>query len=178
MLKKILIALGVVIVAFLAYAATRPDSYTVQREAVISAPAAVVFDQLDDFRSFAQWSPWEKLDPNMTKAFSGPESGVGASYAWQGNDQVGKGRMTIEESVPGRKVGINLEFVKPMASTATCALTLAATPAGSIVTWSMDGNHNFMGKAFGMFVDMDNMLGTDIEKGLARLKTAAEGTKK
>jgi hypothetical protein len=110
----------------------------------------------------------------MQKAFEGPAAGVGQSYAWSGN-KVGKGTITIEESVPGQKVGMKLEFVKPMASTATCALTLAGTPTGSFVTWSMDGNHNFMGKAFGMFMDMDNMLGTDIEKGLTRLKTVAEG---
>jgi hypothetical protein len=86
--------------------------------------------------------------------------------------------MTIEESVPGQKVRMKLEFVKPMASTATCALTLAGTPTGSFVTWSMDGIHNFIGKAFGMFMNMDNMLGTDIEKGLAQLKTVAEGAAK
>jgi len=110
----------------------------------------------------------------MQKTFEGPAAGVGQSYAWSGKE-VGKGKMTIEESVPGQKVGMKLEFVEPMESTATCALTLAGTPTGSSVTWSMDGNHNFMGKAFGMFMDMDNMLGTDIEKGLAQLKTVAEG---
>ena len=110
----------------------------------------------------------------MQKTFEGPAAGVGQSYAWIGK-KVGKGKMTIEESVRGRKVGIKLEFVKPMASTATCALTLAGTPTGSFVTWSMDGNHNFIGKAFGMFVNMDNLLGNDIEKGLAQLKTVAEG---
>jgi len=114
----------------------------------------------------------------MQKTFEGPAAGVGQSYAWSGNREVGKGKMTIDESVPGQKVGVKLEFVKPMASTATCALTLAGTPTGSFVTWSMDGHHNFIGKAIGMFMDMDNMLGTDIEKGLALLKTVAEGKKK
>jgi len=83
--------------------------------------------------------------------------------------------MTIEESVPGQKVGIKLHFVKPMESTAHCALTLAGAPAGSLVTWSMEGNHNFIGKAIGLFMNMDKMLGRDIEMGLARLKTVAEG---
>ena len=123
-------------------------------------------------------SPFDKADPNMQKTIEGPPVGIGQSYAWSGNMQVGKGKMTTEESVPGQKVVIRLEFVKPMKSTATCALTLAGTPTGSLVTWSMDGNHNFMGKAFGMFMNMDNMLGTDIEKGLAQLKTVAEGKKK
>ena len=111
----------------------------------------------------------------MQKTFAGPAAGVGQSYAWSGTKEVGKGKMTIEESVPGQKVGMKLEFAEPMKSTATCVLTLVGTPTGSFVTWSMDGNHNFVGKAFGMFMDMDNMLGSDIEKGLAQLKTVAEG---
>ena len=119
-------------------------------------------------------SPREKLDPNMQTTSEGPATGVGQSLAWSGKE-VGKGKLTIEESVPGQKVGMKLEFVEPMESTATCALTLAGTPTGSFVTWSMDGNHNFIGRAFGVFMDMDNMLGTDIEKGLAQLKTVAEG---
>ena len=119
-------------------------------------------------------SPWEQLEPTMQKAFDGPAAGVGQSYSWSGKE-VGKGKMTIEESVPGQKVGMKLEFVEPMESKATFGLALAGTPAGSMVTWSMDGHHNFVGKAFGLFVDMDNMLGADLEKGLALLKAAAEG---
>ena len=160
-------------------AATRPSTYHVERKLEVAAPADLVFGVLNDLHQFAGvWvlfgSPWEKLDPNMQKTFEGPAAGVGQSFAWSGKE-AGTGRMTIEESVPGQKVGVKLEFVKPMASTATCALTLAGTATGSFVTWSMDGNHNFIGKAFGMFMDMDNMLGTDIEKGLAQLKTVAEG---
>jgi hypothetical protein len=152
--------------------ATRPSAY-VERKL-----ADLVFGVINDLHQFAGvlvlfGSPWEKLDPNMQKTFEGPAAGVGQSYAWTGK-KVGKGKMTIEESVPGQKVGMKLEFVKPMASTATCALTLAGKPTGSFVTWSMDGNHNFIGKAFGMFMDMDKMLGTDIEKGLAQLTTVAE----
>ena len=87
-------------------------------------------------------SPLEESDPHMQKTFEGPAAGVGQSLAWSGKE-AGKGKMTIEESVPGQKVGVKLEFVKPMASTATCALTLGGTPTGSFVTWSMDGHHNF-----------------------------------
>jgi hypothetical protein len=180
MLVKILIGVAGVLVLFVAVVATRPSTYHVERKLEVAAPADLVFGVLNDLHQFAGvlvlfGSPWEKLDPNMQKTFEGPAAGVGQSYAWNGNKEVGKGKMTIEESVPGQKVGMKLEFVEPMKSTATCALTLAGTPTGSFVTWSMDGNHNFMGKAFGMFMDMDNMLGTDIEKGLAQLKTVAEG---
>ena len=182
MLVKILIGVAGVLVLFVAVAATRPSHYHVERKLEVAAPADLVFGVLNDLHQFAGvlvlfGSPLEKGDPNMQKTFEGPAAGVGQSYAWSGKE-AGKGKMTIEESVPGQKVGIQLQFVKPMASTATCALTLAGTPTGSFVTWSMDGNHNFIGKAFGMFMDMDNMLGADIEKGLAQLKTVAEGAAK
>ena len=179
MLVKILIGVAVALVIFVALVATRPSAYHVERKLEVAAQADLVFGVLNDLHQFAGvlvlfGTPWEQLDPNMQKTFEGPAAGVGQSYAWSGKE-VGKGKMTIEESVPGLKVGIKLEFVKPMASTATCALTLAGTPTGSVVTWSMDGNHNFIGRAFGIFMDMDKMLGTDVEKGLAQLKTVAEG---
>jgi polyketide cyclase/dehydrase/lipid transport protein len=179
MLDKILIGAAGVLVVFVAVAATRPSAYHVERKLEVAAPTDLVFGVLNDLHHFAGvlvlfGSPLEKLNPNMQKTFEGPAAGVGQSYAWSGN-KVGKGKMTIEESVPGQKVGMKLEFVKPMASTATCAFTLAGTPTGSFVTWSMHGNHNFIGKAFGMFMAMDKMLGSDIEKGLAQLKTLAEG---
>jgi surface antigen len=180
MLWKILIGVAGALVLFAAVVATRPSTYHVERKIEVAAPADLVFGVLNDLHRFAGvlvlfGAPLEKVDPTMQKTFEGPAAGVGQSYAWSGNKDVGKGKMTIEESVPGQKVGIKLEFVEPMASTATCALTLAGTPTGSSVTWSMDGNHNFIGKALGMFMDMDTMLGTDIEKGLALLKTVAEG---
>jgi hypothetical protein len=182
MLVKILIGVAGVLVLFIAVAATRPSAYHVERTLEVAAPADRVFGVLNDLHQFAGvlvlfGTPLETSDPNMQKTFEGPAAGVGQSFAWSGKE-AGQGKMTIEQSVPGQKVGIKLEFVKPMASTATCALTLAATPAGSIVTWSMDGNHNFIGKAAGLLMNMDNMLGADIEKGLVQLKTVAEGTKK
>jgi hypothetical protein len=179
MLVKILIGVAGVLVIFVAVVATRASAYHVERKLEVAAPADVVFGVLNDLHQFAGvlvlfGSPLGKGDPNMQKTFEGPATGVGQSYAWNGKE-AGKGKMTIEESVPGQKVGMKLEFVEPMASTAICALTLAGTPTGSVVTWSMDGNHNFIGKAIGVFMDMDKMLGADIEKGLAELKTVAEG---
>jgi hypothetical protein len=179
-LVKILIGVAGVLVVFVAVVATRPSAYHVERKLEVAAPADLVFGVLNDLHQFAAvlvlfGSPWEERDPNMQKTFEGPAAGVGQSYAWSGNREVGKGKMTIEESVPGQKVAMKFEFVEPMESTALCALTVAGTSAGSLVTWSMDGNHNFIGKAFGVFMDMDKMLGTDIEKGLALLKTVAEG---
>ncbi len=180
MLKKILVGVAGALAIFLAVAATRPSAYHVERQLEVAAPAEVVFGVLNDLHQFAAvlvlfGSPWEKADPGMQKTFEGPAAGVGQSYAWSGNDEVGEGKMTLEESVAGQKVGIRLEFVEPMESTAIYTLTLAPAPTGSLVTWSMDGNHNFIGKAFGIFMDMDSMLGTDVEMGLAQLKAVAEG---
>jgi hypothetical protein len=179
MLETILICVGGVLVLFAALVATRPSAYHVERKLEVAAPAGLVFGILNDLHQFAGvlvlfGSPWEKLDPNMQKTFEGPASGVGQSYAWSGKKGAGTGKMTIEESVPGQKVAIKLVFVKPMASTATSTLTLAPTTTGSLVTWSMDGHHNFLGKALGLFMNMDTMLGTDIEKGLGQLKAVVE----
>ncbi|WP_375772483.1 SRPBCC family protein [Archangium gephyra] len=179
MLGMILLGVAGVLVLFVGVVAKRPSAYHVERKLAVAAPAERVFGVLNDLHQFAGvlvlfGSPLEKLAPNMQRTIEGPAAGVGQSCSWS-SKEAGKGQMTIEESVPGQKVLMKLEFVEPMKSTATCALTLASTPAGSFVTWSMEGNHNFIGKAFGMFMDMDNMLGADIEKGLARLKTIAEG---
>lgn len=180
MVAKILIGVVAVLFIFIAVVATRPTAYHVERKLEVAAPADSVFGVLNDLHRFSGClvffgSPFETRDPNMQKAFAGPAAGVGQSYAWSGNKEVGKGKVTIEESVPGQKVGMKLEFVEPMQSTAAFGLTLAGTPTGSSVTWSMDGNHNFLGKAFGLFMDMDKMLGADLEMGLAQVKTLAEG---
>ena len=179
MLKKILIALAVLIAAFLGYAATRPDTYAVERSAEIAAPITIVFDQLDDFRSFAEWSPWDKLDPSMQKTFEGPQSGVGASYTWQGNDEVGKGRMTIVESQPPSAIEYKLEFIEPF--TAEAQTKFEVTPQGADaarVRWQMAGKNNFMSKVFGVFMDMDTAIGKDFEKGLASLEAQSEAEAK
>jgi hypothetical protein len=182
MLVKILIGVASVLALFVAVVATRPSAYRVERKLEVVAPGDRVFGVLNDLHQFAGvlvffGSPFEKRAPMMQKTFEGPSAGVGQSFAWSGNSDVGQGKMTIEESVPSQKVSMKLEFVKPMASTATYAITLAGTPTGSLVTWSMEGNHNFIGKAFGMFMDMDKMIGSDIEKGLTQLKTVAEVTR-
>ena len=177
MLGNILIGVAAVVVLFAGVVATRRSAYHVERKLEVAAPVDLVFGVLNDLHQFAGalvlfGSPLEKSDPNMQKSFEGPAAGVGQSYAWSGK-KAGKGTLTI--SVPGQKVGMKLELLAPMKSTAICALTLGGTPTGSVLTWSMDGNHNFIGKAFGMFVNMDNMLGADIEKGLVEVKTVAEG---
>jgi hypothetical protein len=178
MIGSVLIGAAGVIGLFVGVVSRRPTAYHVERTLDVAAPPDLVFGLLNDLHRFASvlilfGSPWEKGDPNMQKTFEGP-AGVGQSLAWSGNREVGKGTMTIEESVPGQKVVIKLAFVQPMASTTLCTLAIAGTPAGSSVAWTMDGNHNFVGKAIGLFMNTDKMLGTDIEKSLAQLKTIAE----
>ena len=179
MLTVILVVAAGVVVLLAAVAATRPSAYHVERAHEVGAPPEAVFGVLDDLRQFAGilvlfGSPWEQGDPHMQKTIEGPAAGIGQSYSWNGNREVGQGRMALQESVPGQRVRIRLDFVKPMRSTSFCTFGIAGTPSGSTVTWSMDGNHNFIGRILGLFMNMDRMLGSDIEKGLARLKTVAE----
>jgi len=174
---SILIGAAAVLLLIVAVAGTRPSAYHVERKLELAAPADRVFGVLDDLRRFAGvlvlfGEPLDKRDPDMDKTFGGPAAGVGQSYAWSGKE-AGRGKMTIEESVPGQRVVVKIVFEKPMASIATCTLTLAGTPTGTLVTWSWDGDHNFIGKVFGLFMNMDKMLGRDIDKGLAQLKLVA-----
>ncbi len=177
MLKKILIVLILAIAALMAYAATRPDTYQVSRSIEVAAPPERVHALANDFHNFPHWSPWQKLDPDMQTTFEGPASGVGAKYAWQGNKDVGKGRMEIIESVPSSKVGMDLEFIEPFASKARTDIDIEPTATGSKVTWSMRGENNFISKLMSVFVSMDAMIGKDFEEGLANLKQLAESAK-
>lgn len=174
MFKKILLGLAVVLVALCGVIATRPSSFTVQRTATLKAPPDVAFALVNDFHHWGEWSPWDKLDANQKRTFEGAIAGAGSIYSWSGNDQVGEGRMSIEESKANELVRIKLEFLKPW--TATNSTTFAFTPAaeGVSVTWKMEGHNDFMGKAMSLFMDMDGMVGKDFENGLANMGKAAE----
>ena len=178
MLKKILLVLAALVAVFLVVVAFQPSEYRVTRSAAISAPPAVVYSQVNDFRKWDAWSPWAKIDPNMQVTHSGAAAGTGASYHWTGNSDVGEGRMTITDSRPAEQVNIKLEFIKPFASTADTAFTFKPAGAGTEVTWSMAGQNNFIGKAMCMFMNMDKMVGGDFEKGLAAMKSVAESAAK
>lgn len=178
MLKKILIGVAAVLVLFVIVVATRPADFRIERSTTIAAPPAVVFEQVNDFHAWAAWSPWEKLDPGMKRSYGGPPSGAGATYDWQGNDDVGEGRMTIEKSAPPSTVGVKLEFIKPFAATNTTTFTFAEQGPGTKVTWAMEGTNGFFAKAFGLFMDMDKLVGADFERGLASMKAVAEAAAK
>lgn len=178
MLKKIGIGLGVVLLALLVAIATRPDTFRVERTATIAAPADVVFGYVNDFHQWNQWSPFENLDPNMKKTFTGTPSGVGAVYSWAGNSKAGEGRMAIKESAPNQRVVIDLQFLKPIKTTNVAEFSFKPAAEGVRVTWAMYGDNNIIGKAFSLVASMDKMVGKDFEQGLAKLKTVAEAEAK
>src|SRR5262249_32938667 len=138
----------------------------------------VVFAQVNDLHKWEGWSPWAKLDPTMKQTYEGQPAGTGAIYSWNGNRNVGEGRMTITESRPDDLVGIKLEFMRPFAGTNDVEFTFKPDGKQTVVTWSMAGNKNFITKAFGLVMSMDKMVGGMFEQGLGQLKTIAESTKK
>ena len=178
MIKKLILGvLGIIIAAIVVLCvvvAMQPGEFKITRSATINAPPDVVFAQINDFHKWDAWSPWAKIDPNMKTTFSGPESGKGATYAWTGNDEVGEGRMTIIDSKPNDAVKIDLEFIKPFAQKSVTDFALKPEGDKTNVTWSMAGQNNFLSKAFGLFMNMDKLVGGDFEKGLAQLGTASQ----
>ena len=174
MFKRILLVFVVLIGLLLAYAATRPDTFRVERAVVIQAPPAKVFALIDDFHRWSGWSPWEKRDPAMKRTHSGAASGKGAVYAWQGNSDVGAGRMEILETSAPSRVLIRLDFLEPFAATNTAEYSIVPEGGASRVTWAMHGPAPFVSKLMQVFVSMDKMIGKDFEQGLASLKALAE----
>lgn len=174
MLKKIFIGLAIVVVILIVVIAVQPAAFQVTRSTTIAAPPEKVFAQVNDFHKWDAWSPWAKLDPAMNQTYEGPATGVGSVYTWNGNSQVGEGKMTITESDANKRVGIKLEFIKPVAAVNHTTFDLTPDGTNTSVVWSMAGTNNFMGKAFCLFVSMDKMVGGDFEKGLAQMKAVSE----
>lgn len=165
MLKKILFLVVALLAVVAVVAAMQPDTYRVVRSATVNAPPEAVFGMVNDFHKWEAWSPWAKLDPGMTVAYSGAPSGTGAVYEWTGNKDVGKGRMSITDSRPNEQLRIKLEFIEPGGGSTK-------------VDWAMSGNHNFLSKTMCLFTGgMDKMIGPDFDKGLAQLKAASESAK-
>ena len=174
MIKTIVIVVVALIAGVLGFAATKPDTFRVQRAAGIKAPPEKIFALINDFGRWSAWSPWEKKDPAMKRTFVATTSGKGAVYAWEGNKDVGQGRMEIAESVPPSRIRIKLDFVKPFEARNIVEFTLE--PKGDItnVTWSMQGDSPYIAKVIQVFISMDSMVGKDFEAGLASLKAIAE----
>lgn len=173
-LKIIALAAAVLIAGVLAYAATKPDTFRVQRTVTIQAPPEKIFPLINELPRWKEWSPYEKKDPAMKRTFSGPAGGKGASYAWEGNNEVGKGRMEIAESTASSKIIFDLYFLEPFEGRNTAEFTLDRKGEATNVTWSMYGPAPYLTKLMSTFFDMDAMIGNDFAAGLASLKALAE----
>lgn len=175
---KIAKVLGGVLLAAVAVvlvlASRKPNEFRVERSVVIKAPPAKVFPWLEDPKKTVEWSPWEKKDPNMKKTFSGAAKGKGAVYEWDGNKDIGAGRLEITESVPPTTVVMDLHFLRPMDDRSVARYDAKAVDGGTEVTWSIAGKNTRVSKVMCLFMDMDKMIGGEFEKGLADLKTVAE----
>jgi len=175
MIWYILLPLVAVIGIIALIAATKPDEWTIQRQATIPGAPAEVFTYMDDLHKFMEWSPWAKLDPAMKVTFDGPVSGTGANFSWTGNGKVGVGKLTITESRPNDVVRCRLDFFKPFRCTNIQEFALRPEGSETIVTWSMTGKAPFFFKLFLVFASADSMMGKDVERGLANLKAVVAG---
>lgn len=178
MLKKILIGVPVVLLlvvaVFASVVAMQPNQFKVTRSTTMAAPREKVFEQVNDFHKWDAWSPWIELDPDAKITFDGPSSGKGAKFSWDGNDNMGAGSMTILESRPPEVINMELAFTRPMQDAALVEFTCQPAADGTVVTWTMSGEQNFMEKAVCMFMNMDKMVGGSFEEGLASIKQIAE----
>jgi hypothetical protein len=175
LLLNVLLGLLAIIAVLIVVIAMQPADFRVSRSATMAAPPAAVFEQVNDFHNWEAWSPWAKRDPNAKNRFEGPSVGEGAKFYWSGNNEVGEGSMTLTESRPTDFVRIQLDFVRPFSATNDVEFTFK--PEGgdqTVVTWSMAGKNNFIGKAIGLFMDCEKMVGDDFEKGLANMKSIVE----
>ncbi|MBR0928572.1 SRPBCC family protein [Bradyrhizobium diazoefficiens] len=170
----IAIVLAVGIAGVLVFALTKPDTFRVERSLAVKAPAGAIYPQVADFHRWTGWSPYENRDPAMKRSFGGPEEGKGATYAWDGNNNVGAGRMEILEANGPSKLRIQLDFERPFEGHNTAEFTFVPQGDATLVTWAMYGPAPFMSKIMQVFINMDSMIGKDFEAGLVSLKKLAE----
>jgi uncharacterized protein YndB with AHSA1/START domain len=174
MLKIILAVVVVAVAGVLLLAATRPADFRVERRLLVKAPPDKLFRYINDLHGFNEWSPYNDKDPQMKSSYSGPAAGPGAKYEWLGNSEVGQGSMEIKSHTPNSQVLVEMVFMKPFAAVNTVEFTLTPKEGGTEVLWAIYGPQAFVSKLMGLFFNMDKMIGTDFEKGLARLRQRAE----
>lgn len=173
MLKIVLFVFVAAVATVLGLAATRPGVFVVRRSALIEASPVTLVGMVEDFHQWGEWSPWEKVEPEMSRTYEGPARGLGSAYAWSGK-KVGAGRMEIQKVVPAREVEFRLDFIKPFKATNTGRFVFEPQGHVTLVTWTMEGKVPFVSKVMGLFFNMDRMIGKDFETGLANMKAAAE----
>ncbi len=170
----IAVVLAVAIAVILILAATKPDTFRIERSTTINAPPEKIFAVLSDFHQWTGWSPWEHRDPALKRTFSGAERGTGAIYAWEGNKNVGTGRMEILQANAPSKLVIKLDFFKPFEAHNTAEFTMLPQGSATNVHWVMTGPANLMSKVMQVFMSFDKMIGKDFETGLTSLKQLTE----
>lgn len=170
----ILIFLTVLIVVFLLFVAGRPSSFRVERSIQIRAPKTKVFSLINEFRQWEAWSPWESVDPQVKRSYSGATCDVGAIYEWSGNRNIGQGRMEIIASDPPNHLIIKIDFIAPFTAHNTVEFILTTLGESITLTQAMLGPNTFMGKLMGLFISMDKMIGEKYEQGLHKIKAIAE----
>lgn len=174
MIETIALVIAGLIGALLAFAATKPNTFRVERSLRVNAPPERIFSHINDLAKWAAWSPWEPMDPTMKKTLSGPPAGIGAICEWMGNSRVGHGRMEILESVPASKIRLKLDFLKPFEAHNQAEFSLAPDAGATRVTWAMYGPQPYGAKVMSLVFNCDKMVGAQFETGLANLKTLAE----
>lgn len=174
MVKKVVAAVLVLVAAFLGYVGMQPSNYRVERTVRVAATPEVVFPLVANLEQFPKWSPWQKLDPDAKRSFDGKPGEPGSSYLWEGNDDVGMGKMTVAEVVPNKSVKIDLQFMQPWESLAVTGLQVKPAADGVDVVWWMDGQLGFGERMFTVFADLEGQIGASYEEGLTNLKGLAE----
>lgn len=165
--------IGAIVAAILGFAATKPGAFQIQRSTTMKAAPDTIAAHIHDFHKWTAWSPWENLDPNLQRTYGGAPAGKGAVYAWEGNKQVGAGRMEITDAAT-QKTTIKLDFFRPFEAHNITEFRLTPRDGSTDVTWSMTGTNPYLMKVFGVFMNMDKMVGNDFEKGLSKLKSVSE----
>lgn len=174
MIKKLFTLIFLAIIGFCIVAALQPSSFRISRSATISAPAATLFEHVNNLHQWDAWSPWAKLDPNAKNSFEGPEAGVGAIMRWAGNYEVGEGSMTILQSTPASHIQFRLDFIKPFSGTNLADFNFTEENGKTKVEWVMTGENSFVGKAMSLIMNCDKMVGGQFEKGLENLRAVTE----
>jgi hypothetical protein len=177
-MKKLLFILVIAVAVVVGIAALQPNKFSVTRSTYIAAAPAAVFPLVNDLRRWEDWSPWEKIDPAMKKSYAGPAAGKGAVASWAGNYEVGEGKMTITKVQAPNRIDMHLEFFKPMKATNLTEFTFLPDGQGTRATWTMSGQSTLLSKVICLFMNMDRMVGSQFEKGLAHLKVLAEAPAK
>lgn len=175
-LAYIALALALAAALVVAYASTKPDRFATARSVKIAAPPAEIFPLINDLKAFTAWSPFENKDPNMSRVFSGPASGPGQRYDWKGNSEIGEGWLEILSSSAPSRVEMGLNMLKPMKAANQVTFSLVPEGGMTTVTWAMEGAVPLFAKVIHLFIDMERMCGDEFETGLAKLKSAAEGS--